>query len=324
MKFKEGEGIWVDLEKMTQSAGPYMMSYGFDLHTLIESIQKVGLINPPLVARNQEGPFDIVSGYRRILALKALGEAKALCRDVTSVLPSPLERFLANFYENLSIRDFNDIEKALVLRKLQEHVTMDKILSSFMPLLSLPSHDGTLKFYLKLLDLNEGAKKSLARKEISIKTAKVFVEIEEEAQQVLFKWIDVLKLNFNQQSKFIEYTQDICIRERMSTAELLSEQFIVMILENPRLNNPQKAKAVLDTLRVKRFPRLARAQEAVERAASKISMPSEASIDYDPYLEDPSYRLEIKFKHGKDLLNVISKLHALHELEAIPELWSGQ
>jgi hypothetical protein len=97
-----------------------------------------------------------------------------------------------------------------------------------------------------------------------------------------------------------------------------------MILENPRLNNPQKAKAVLDTLRVKRLPRLARAQEAVERAVSKISMPSEASIHYDPYLEDPSYRLEIKFRHGKDLLNVISKLHALHELEAIPEMWTGQ
>jgi len=93
-------------------------------------------------------------------------------------------------------------------------------------------------------------------------------------------------------------------------------------LENPRLNNPQKAKAVLETLRVRRFPRLAQAQKAIESAVSTVSMPPGASIHYDPYLEDPYYHLEIKFKHGKELRNAIDKLHPLRELEAIPELWA--
>jgi hypothetical protein len=324
MEFRKGKGVWLDLEKMAENPGPYTMSYGFNLDSLRESISRVGLMNPPLVARNQQGSFDIVSGYRRILAMKALGESKTLCEDVTSVLPSPFERFRANFYENLATRSFNDIEKALILHQLRGHLGAEEILASFMPLLSLPSHEGTLKSYLELLDLEENIKKAIAQEEISIKTGKALVEMEKDSRHTLFHWIFILKLNFNQQLKLIEYVRDITIREELSIPKLLSDGSFLEILEGPRLNTPQKAKAVLETLRVRRYPRLAEAQHAVEHAVSEIPMPPGASIQYDPYMEDPCYRLEIKFAYGKDLKITIEKLHALHELETIPELWTGK
>lgn len=322
MDIIKGEGIRVDLRELAEGPGAYAMSYEFNLDVLCESMSRVGLINPPLVAQNQEGSFDIVAGYRRILALKTLGERKALCKDVTAALASPLERFLAAFYDNLATRKFNDIEKTMILHKLEHLVPEKKILTSFMPLLSLPSHEGTLKFYLKLLDLDEAIQKAVAREEISIKVAKAFVEMERASRQALFHWISMLKFNINQQMKFIEYISDIGMREGLAAPELLAEQSLVKLMEKPQVNNPQKAKAVLETLRVRRLPRLAQAQEAVATAISEISMPPESSIHYDPYLEDPNYRLEIRFKHGKDLKKAITKLHALHELEAIPELWA--
>jgi hypothetical protein len=122
--------------------------------------------------------------------------------------------------------------------------------------------------------------------------------------------------------KFLEYIEDIRIRDGATVSEMFSDEVLLKVLENPRLNNPQKAKAVLETLRVRRFPRLAQAQQAIESAISTVSMPSGASIHYDPYLEDPYYRLEIKFKHGKELRNAIDKLHLSRDLEAIPELWA--
>jgi ParB family chromosome partitioning protein len=324
MDITKGQGIHLDLEKVADDPGPYTMSYGFDLDVLCESIRKVGLINPPLVARNQEGSFDVVSGFRRILALKALGERNAFCHDVTTALASPLERLLAAFYENLATRKFNDMEKAILLHKLQAHVATEEILASFMPLLSLPSHEGTLKFYLKLLHLEESVQRAIGREEISIKVARALVEMEKDSQQVLFQWIILLKYNLNQQLKFVEYIEDIRMRETLAAPELLTEESFLKVMENPRLNNPQKGKAVLETLRLRRFPRLAQAQHAVESALSAISLPREASIHYDPCLENPYYRLEINFKHGKDLKHAISRLHALPELEALPELWTGR
>lgn len=323
MEFSRGQGIHLDLGKMADDPGPYTMSYGFNLDVLCESIRKVGLIHPPLVARNEEGSFDVVSGFRRILALKALGERNAFCRDVTAVLVSPLERLLAAFYENLATRKFNDMEKAVILHKLQGHVGTEELLATFMPLLSLPSHEGTLKFYLKLLTLEESIQNAVAVEEISIKVAKALVEMEERVRQALFHWISVLKLNLNQQMKFIEYIEDIRMRDGVTAPEMFSDEVFLKVLENPRLNNPQKSKAMLETLRVRRFPRLAQAQQAIETAVSTVSMPPGASIHYDPYLEDPYYHLEIKFKHGKELRNAIDKLHPSRELEAIPELWAG-
>jgi hypothetical protein len=323
MDFSRGEGMRLDLEKIAESPGPYTMSYGFHLDGLRESIQKVGLVNPPLVARNQGGSFDIVSGYRRILALNALGQSNAFCLDVTLGLPTPLERFLAAFYEILATRKFNDIEKAIILSKLRDYATKEEILTSFMPCLSLPSHEGTLKFYLRLLDLEPNVQKAIAHEEVPIKVAKALVEMEKNSRQAVFSWFEILNFNINQQIKFIEYTQDISISDNTTISDILSSASFLQIADTAPLNTPQKAKAVLETLRVRRFPRLAQAQEAVATAISEISMPPESSIHYDPYLEDPNYRLEIRFKHGKDLKKAITKLHALHELEAIPELWIG-
>ena len=323
MELGRGEGIRLGLDKIAEAPGPYIVSYGFNLDTLCESIRRIGLINPPLVARNQAGTFDVVSGYRRILALRALGERETCCRDVTTVLISPRERFLASLYENLATRPFNDVEKAIILHKLEGHVGTEKILASFMPLLSLPSHPSTLKFYLKLLTLEESIRNAIALQQISIKVAKVLVEMEEGTRQVMFQWISTLKLNFNQQIKFTEYVEDIRFRDGLMAPELFSEKPFLEILENQRLNNPQKAKAVLEMLRVRRFPRLAQAKQAVEDAISTILMPREASIHYDPFLEDPFYHLEIQFKHGKELRDALDKLHPMRELEAIPELWAG-
>ena len=241
--------VWVDLDEMEEGPGPYTMSYGFNLDILCESIRKVGLLNPPLVARNEKGRFDIVAGYRRILALKALGEPKVLCKEVTSVLPSPLERFLVNFYENVALRKFNDIEKAMILERLRRYVQKEEILASFMPLLSLPSHEGTLEFYLKLVNLEESFQNAISQEEISLKVAKALLELDRDSQQVLFHWIGILKFNFNQQMKFIEYVQDISLREKMTIPQVLSEGSLLKMLKNPRLNNPQKAKGVLEILR---------------------------------------------------------------------------
>jgi len=324
MDIKLQRPAWVDLDEMEEGPGPYTMSYGFNLDVLCESIRKVGLLNPPLVAPNEKGRFDIVAGYCRILALKALGESKVLCKEVTSVLPSPLERFLVNFYENVAIRKFNDIEKAMILERLRRYVQKEEILASFMPLLGLPSHEGTLELYLKLVNLEQSFQNAISQEEISLKVAKALLELDRDSQQVFFHWIGILKFNFNQQIKFSEYVQDISLRENMTIPQVLSEESLLKVLKNSRLNNPQKAKGVLEMLRARRYPRLAMAQQAVESRISAISLPPDAVIHYDAYLEDPNYHLEVRFKDGKDLKKTIRVLHSLDELEAIPEPWAGQ
>lgn len=324
MAVRTGKELWVELDGIEEGPGPYTISYGFSLDLLCESIREVGVINPPWVSRREEGGFDVVSGHRRILALKALGQLKVICKDVTSALPSPRERFLANFYENLATRKFNEIEKAMILDKLQHYVTEEEILASFMPLLSLPSHRGTFELYLKVITSGQEFQCAVASEELSMKGAKALFELDRGARKVLFQWISGLKLNFNQQSNFIEYVQDISKREGMTIAEVLSEEPFSKILKASRLNNPQKAKKALETLRASRYPLLTRARQVIESTLSAISLPSRVHIRYDPYLEDPNYHLEVEFKNGKELRKTVRDLHALDGLEAILEPWASQ
>jgi len=319
----KGEGVWVNLGDVAEGPGPYTMSYGFTLDVLCESIGKAGVLNPPLVCRNEVRRWDVVSGYRRISALKALGEPKVFCRDVSSVLPSPLERLLANFYENVATRAFNDVEKAMVLERLQKHLSKEEILASFMPLLTLPSHQGTLELYLRLVNLEESVLQAVAAKEISMQTLKAFLEVDEASQRILFQNLLYLRLNFNQQTKFTDYIKDIAIRERIPILKVLCDGSFLEILENPKTNTPQKANAALELLRIRRYPRLAQAQRAVQSKVSAVPLPCGVTVHYDPFLEAPNYRIEICFKNGKDLKRSIRRLDSLEELEIIPDLWQA-
>jgi len=65
------------LSNIDDSPGPCCMSFGFDLNPLIQSIERVGLINPPLLKRDNHGSITIITGYRRIKALKSLKSDRA-------------------------------------------------------------------------------------------------------------------------------------------------------------------------------------------------------------------------------------------------------
>jgi hypothetical protein len=193
-----------------------------------------------------------------------------------------------------------------------------------MPLLVLPCHEDTLKFYLKLLDLEERDRLAIAREQISVAAIKAVIDMEKADRQVLLDWIKDLSLNFNQQIKFIDYVHDICRRDELRASEVLCAQEFIEIAESGRLNKPQKAKAAIEALRTRRSPRLAEAQQNAAAEVAAIPLPEEAVVLYDPYLENPYYRLEIRFRHGRELRKTIEELHGLHALEGIRELWAGK
>jgi len=313
----------VELDEVAQGPGPYTMSYGFTLEVLCESVAKAGVLNPPLVSRNEKGGWDVVSGYRRILALKALAQSRVFCRDVSSAMPSAAERLLAGFYENVATRKFNDIEKAMILERLQKFFSNEEICASFMPLLSLPCHEGTLKFYLRLLNLEENIRQAVAKETISLRTLKALFEFDHASQRLLLQDILRLRLNLNQQTKFLDFVRDIALREHRSIREVLSERRFVEVMENPLTNDPQKANAALELLRLRRYPRLSQAQRAVQSKISAIALPPGVTLYHDPFLEAPKYRLEICFSNGEDLIQSIKKLHSLDELKTIPDLWQA-
>jgi ParB-like chromosome segregation protein Spo0J len=316
------DSVPVALKQINQGPGPYCMSFGFDLKPLVRSIEKFGLINSPIVTRDREGRVEVVAGYRRILALKLLQWREIPCRDLSHLGFPPLELLLINLHDNLATRPFNAVEKGMVLSRLAPYVSRDQILTDFMPLLDLPSHGSTLEAFRGLEKLEQSIKESLVNKRISIQTAKAFVHMDPESRTTLFRWIAGVGLNANQQSQFIAYIADISIKEQKKVSQFLEEKELLDILNNVNINNPQKAKILLNFLRSRRFPLLTRSEKHFREKTTGLGLPDGVSISHPPFFEDPDYRLEVFFKNGKELAEKIDALGKLNGLESLGDPWN--
>jgi hypothetical protein len=311
----------IALSRISEDPGPYCMSFRFELGPLIRSIEKIGLIHPPLVVKGDGDCLDVVIGYRRILALKSLKCEEAPMKDLSDLGLQPLDLLLFNLYDNLSIRPFNVVEKGMILNRLKPHLSEEEILKGFMPLLGLPPHEEARKIYGKLEALDPELKASSAEGDLALKTIKALLETDPNSRGALFEWIKDLRFNFNQQLLFVENTEDISVMEEISVPQVLRDKSLMGVRGDEKLNTPQKAKRVLALLKSKRFPLLTRSEEAFEKEISSLGLPERVKISHPPFFEDSHYRLEILFENGRKLEETIKQLDRLSGLEGIGDPW---
>jgi len=318
----EGSSQPVRLKDIEDQPGPYCMSFGFDIEPLKRSLRRAGLINSPLLIKNRHEQLDIIIGYRRIQALKSLNRDSISCRIVSYSELSDLECLLLNLHDNLSFREFNDVEKGMVLRRLSSWVPRDEILEHYMPFLGLSSHGPTLDFFLKLdEELDEKIKESIAEGHLSLHASKLLLEMDIDARLSVFQLISKLKFNVNQQKQLIEYILDISNNNQETISEILEDVSLKNICSDTRMNNPQKVHSLLRMLRSRIFPRLTDAEKTFKRTASALDLPGGVRIHYPPFFEAPNYRLEIFFKSGKELKDKIERLSRIKGVSKLRDPW---
>ena len=312
----------MDPDRIDDTPGPYCMSFGSEIEPLILSIKMVGLVNSPLLIEDGQGTFTVVSGYRRIQAVKSLKWDNIPCRVLQKSEFSPLECLLLNLHENLAIRSLNNVEKGMVLSHLNSYLAVSEIMKDYMPLLDLPSHEETLDLFLKVeKELDENIKVHLARGHMSLQVVRMLLDLDPASRLTVFGLISNLKFNINQQIQLINYTVDLVHISKAPIIELLKEQALENICLNDNLNTPQKAKAVLRLLKTRRFPSLTEAEKTFNKMVSSLNLPKRVRIDPPLFFESPDYKLEILFKEGKELREKIGRLFKMDGIEELGNPW---
>ncbi len=313
--------VMMDLDAVDVEPGPYCMSFGFDLEGLIGSIARFGLLSTPCVTKGAKGPKDVVTGYRRLHAWKALGRHRVPVRDLSRGRLPAVNCLLLNLSDNLTTRELNDVEKGMFLKRLSVLVQREEILTRYMPLLGLPRKEPLLETYLRIEELDHEIKTSLARAELSLRTVKHLQEMDQGSRTVVFEWLSTMKFNFNQQNQFIDHIIDISIKNRMSMTNLFDEKVVQAIRHDKHLNLPQKARKLLEHLHARRLPRLRRAENAFQRTVNDLRLPPGVRVFHPPYFEGSTYRLEVLFETGQMLREKINHLSQLEGLENIGDPW---
>lgn len=318
-------GVLVELKNISDHPGPYCMSFGFNLNPLVKSIKRSGIVNSPVLVKNSKGNLDIVTGYRRIIAVKSMGFKQLQCRVLSESEIPPLRCLLLNLNDNFTTRNFNEIEKGMVLFRLNRFLSKDEIIESYMPLLGLPSNERTYIDFLRIdEELDNDMKQYVAEGRISFQSAERILVIEHGLRSYIVDLLLSLKFNINQQSQLLDYVIDIIHSKKLSLIELLNNTDFKLIYFNEKITNPQKAKAILQYFREKRFPIMVKAEKEFKEKISNLYLPQGIRINYPPFFEGPSFRLEISFKNGKELNEKVDQLSGVRNLEDIEPPWKKE
>jgi hypothetical protein len=315
--------VRVEISDIDLSPGPFCMSFNFDLDPLKASIKRFGILNPPYLLKNSNDSFTVVAGYRRLLALRELCRPDAVCQIVEHDFP-PFEALLLNLSDNLVHRRLNIVEKGMVLTRLTRFLTTNEIVNSFLPMLGIPSNRQTLEQFLDLEGFEEAIRVSLAMERLSLRVVGLMKRLGRDERLRINDLFTSLKWSFNLQWQAAIWIMEIAGREGRSVKEVIDDERIVRILENGKMNGPQKVGAVVGELRKWRFPTIMEYEKSFKTKVSDLRLPSKVRIIPPQFFEGRDYKLEIVFRGGKEISEKIERLSHTAGLEEIADFWKGK
>jgi len=285
----------------------FRISYYFSLEKLILSIQKVGLLNPPLVALRDKH-FILVLGWKRVLACIKL----SLSSIPVFVLEEEddLKTFLAVFYENLATREFSLLEKAEILRMLKKFGEEEKsIVKHYLPLLNIPSALSNLESYLAFSQLEPEVKKAIHQKDIPFSSVKLLVGFTHQERKLLLPLL--LPAGQNKLKGILEDLKEISRRNDTNPKKILSSKEILDITGSEKLSPLQKTDKVRLILRKKRYPVLSLREESFDSLLKKLRLPKTVKVKPSQFFEEENFTVNFSFENSEELKANLLKLQEL-------------
>ena len=129
----------------------------------------------------------------------------------------------------------------------------------------------------------------------------MLLDIDSTSRSSIIDLISNIKLTVNQQRQLIDYTVDLSSIYGTSIPDILDDQSVKRISSDTRMNNPQKGRALIRYLRMRRYPSVSKAEKEFKKMVSKLNLGKMVRIDHSPSFESPYYRFEVLFKDGPSL-----------------------
>jgi ParB/RepB/Spo0J family partition protein len=146
-----------------------------DIDALAKDIRERGLICPLFVQPLEKGIYELICGYRRLAALRAMG-AKESRAKVFAGLTRDQALSLA-VAENVQRSDLTPLEKALLCKRLQdEGRTRKEIGAIVFPTIKGEGIERNVQNYLTVAKCEESIQEALADEKISFSIALVLAE----------------------------------------------------------------------------------------------------------------------------------------------------
>ncbi|MBU3947010.1 MAG: ParB/RepB/Spo0J family partition protein [Proteobacteria bacterium] len=287
----------------------YKISIEENTDALARSINSEGIINPPILIGKNSG-YSIVSGFRRINAIKSLGwvdlTARVLCKKT-----SDHECVKLAISDNSFQRPLNIIEYSRCYKMLSCYYNEEE-LPQIAFLLGLADNPDLIKKIMKLCELPISLQKYILSDTLSLAMALELAKPEyNKIGLIIADIFDQLKLSLNKQREFLALCYEIGARENITIADLVNGDDFRNVLSDENLDRNQKTRIIRGYLKKRRFPSIIKAESEFKINITKLGLIEGVKLIPPANFEGNSFSINMEFKKITELNKQTAYLNRL-------------
>ncbi|MFC1848901.1 ParB/RepB/Spo0J family partition protein [candidate division CSSED10-310 bacterium] len=300
----------------------YLLFARTDIRKIKQSINKIGLTTPVYLARSEAG-YSVVSGFKRLAALKASRWKAVDAYTVSHGAVHARQLFLFRLFENIGHRVLNEFEKALIINTLIDFgFHLGTIGEELSPLINVPPRTEYLHNLHQITTLSIEALRLLASGGITTQQAMELARFKRKDRKLGLTLLKYTKWNNKEFSEIVTLLGDIAARDGAQYREIIQNTGIEDVLRDEKQNKREKGKNIQRILKQKRYPILQKHEQMFLKKVKSLRLPPSISLQAPAHFEGTFLRLLITCKTYQQLLDSVEKLEEIKGKSSLKELFT--
>ena len=296
----------IDFDDYTYSLSP--LTKNRPDQSIRASINRVGILHPPVIKEKAADLYIIVAGRQRLMAARQMFTHNSYDCFLLPQDMSKRDTFAILLEEILSTRPLASLEQAVFLQKIGSFLDEAQIISDILPRLGLSRHAHHIHQALRLLELEEPLLTGIELGILDERVARDMTELSCRDRLAVYEIIELLNLSTSNQKKFLILCRDIGARTSQKIADLLGDVEFKHIINHREANPPQKTANIMSWLKNKKSPRYSEAEKKFNRLISSLELPKNIRIAHTPFFENDLTTLSIHFKNLQQFMDKWQKI----------------
>ncbi|MGW8300677.1 MAG: ParB/RepB/Spo0J family partition protein [Desulfobacterales bacterium] len=280
-----------------------------DIEDLLGSIQKTGLIQPPVLIENPGG-YAIVCGFRRIAACRKLGWTRITAR----ILEKSVDRFKTaqlSIADNALQRSLNLVETSRALKLLDDFGPDKQQRREAAEALGLPISGSLASAVKEICGLPLPVQEGILTDTINLSMALELGGLEPLTAEGLVRLFNQLKVGLNKQRELLLLLKEISQREQITISQLIAEKPLQEVLKTVEMDRAVKRQKVRSYLRQRRFPAITKAETEYRKWVKQLKLGNNINMIPPKDFEGNTFSMTLRFKNRQDLADLNKKIEKM-------------
>lgn len=274
-----------------------------DPRLLMSSVQTFGILTPPILYFYND-QYWIIDGASRLSIAQQTHSPKVLCFVYSAENMSMSEAFLLCLERNRWSRQFNLVEKSLLLQEAHRVFSGHKIPKIFWDLVEISQNVKTVQNHKDLIKLPETILKYCVNNNIALHTILLFQKFPREELEKIAAKLFVLPLNQNKLNEILSMLVDLSLKEQISAVKILEE--IIQTLGQHAPTN--RIEQLRNFLQQRRYPHYHQTLSQFETKIKNLPITSQVKVEPAPFFEDDYIDIHARLNNRSDFSEFVNAL----------------